>query len=117
MVIFTVNDHVQTARKLVVGCRNLFKGCAVAREGLLMQFCELRDYLSRSNTCLQTYCDSGLPCDRSYVYAHKANKEIRRKSEQAGETVTETPTRNRRIRNPIGPGHVIPTGIRVPVVT
>ena len=82
-----------------------------------MLFYELRDYLSRSNTCLQTYCDLGLPCDSRYVYASKTNKEIRRRSEQAGETVTETPTRNRRTRNPIGSGHVIPTGIRVPATT
>ena len=117
MVIFTIKGHVQTARKLVVGCRNLFKGCAVAQERLLTRFCELRDYLSRSNTCLQTYCHSSLPCDRRYVYAHKANKEIGCRSEKVGETVIGTPTRNKRTRNPAAPSHVIPTGVRVPTVT
>ena len=72
------NGHM--ASKLVVGCGNLFKGCAVAQEGLLMQFYELGDYLNRSNTCLQTYCDSGLPCNRGYVYSGKVNKEIGHRS-------------------------------------
>lgn len=81
-----------------------------------MQFYELRDYLSRPNTCLQTYYDSGLPCDSIYVYTSKANKEIRHKSEQASEAITETLARSRRTRNPIGLGHVIPTGVRVPAV-
>jgi len=105
------------ARKLIVGCRNLYKGRAVAREGLLTWFYELRDYLSRLNICLQTYCDSGLPCDSRYVYANKANKEIRHRSEQAGETVTKTPTCNRRTRNPVGQSHVIPTRVHMPAVT
>ena len=112
-----VNDHVQTVRKLAVGCKNLLEGCIVAREGLLTRFCEIKDYLSRSNTCLQTYCDSGLLCDRRYVYARKENKEIKHRSEQASETVNKTPSRNRRTRNPIVLGHVIPTSIRVPAMT
>ena len=82
-----------------------------------MRFYELRDYLSIPNTCLQAYCDSGLPFESRYVYASKANKEIGRRSKQAGERVTETSTRIRRTRNPIGLGHVIPNGIRMPTAT
>ena len=107
-------------RKLSASYEKLYKGCAVGREGLLMRFCELcelRDYPNRSYTPLRTYHDSGLQSDRRYVYTRKVGKEIGQRSKQTSETVTEAPTRSRGSRNPIGMGHVIPTGIRIPTVT
>ena len=112
-----VNGHVQMTKKLAVGCRNLFKGCTVAQERLLMRFCELRDYPNRANTSLRTYYDLGLRSDRRYVYTHKADKEIGHRSKQTSEIVTKAPAHSRGTRNPAGTGPVIPTSIRMPTTT
>ena len=88
------------ARKLALSYNSLYKGCAVAWEGLLTWFCESRDYMNGANTSLWIHYDSCLQNHERHVYTHKADKEIRRRSEQTSETVTEPPTHSRRIRNP-----------------